>query len=63
MASGVGGLFDVAGDLEETALRQAVDRVNADPTLFPSSRISATIEKVPVGDSFHASKKGAIFHS
>jgi hypothetical protein len=53
-----GGLFHPADDRQEVAFRYAVDRINADRTILPRSRLSAQIERISPQDSFHASKRG-----
>ena len=53
-----GGLFDVTDAEEEVAFRYAVDRVNADRTVLPDTRLTAQIERIPPHDSFYASKQG-----
>ncbi|RZF32680.1 hypothetical protein LSTR_LSTR004108 [Laodelphax striatellus] len=53
----IGGLFHPADDKQEVALRYAVERINADRTILPRSRLLAQIEKIPPQDSFHASKR------
>ncbi|KAG8269527.1 hypothetical protein J6590_105628 [Homalodisca vitripennis] len=53
-----GGLFHPADDKQEVAFRYAVERINADSTVLPRSRLSAQVEKISPQDSFHASKRG-----
>ncbi|XP_039289562.1 glutamate receptor ionotropic, kainate 2 isoform X1 [Nilaparvata lugens] len=53
----IGGLFHPADDKQEVALRYAVERINADRSILPRSRLLAQIEKIPPQDSFHASKR------
>ncbi|XP_049845011.1 glutamate receptor ionotropic, kainate 2 isoform X1 [Schistocerca gregaria] len=53
----IGGLFHPADDRQEVAFRYAVDRLNADRSVLPRSRLSAQIEKISPQDSFHASKR------
>ncbi|GFT15003.1 uncharacterized protein TNCV_4315901 [Trichonephila clavipes] len=55
---GYGGLFDTEDDEQELAFRIAVDRINADTSVLPRSRLVALVEKVGVDDSFRATKKG-----
>lgn len=54
----IGGLFHPADDKQEVAFRYAVEKINADRTILPRSKLSAQIEKMSPQDSFHASKKG-----
>ncbi|XP_014247018.1 glutamate receptor ionotropic, kainate 2-like isoform X3 [Cimex lectularius] len=53
----IGGLFHPADDKQEIAFKYAVERINADRTILPRSRLSAQIEKISPQDSFHASKR------
>ncbi|KAL0275564.1 UNVERIFIED_CONTAM: hypothetical protein PYX00_003378 [Menopon gallinae] len=53
----IGGLFHPTDDNQEVAFRYAVEKINADRTILPRSRLSAQIEKVSPQDSFHASKR------
>ncbi|KAF4521436.1 hypothetical protein B566_EDAN010593 [Ephemera danica] len=53
----IGGLFHPADDRQEVAFRYAVDRINADRSILPRSRLSAQIERISPQDSFHASKR------
>ncbi|XP_046669488.1 glutamate receptor ionotropic, kainate 2 isoform X2 [Homalodisca vitripennis] len=53
----IGGLFHPADDKQEVAFRYAVERINADSTVLPRSRLSAQVEKISPQDSFHASKR------
>nr|CAD7589586.1 unnamed protein product [Timema genevievae] len=55
-----GGLFHPADDRQEVAFRYAVERINADRTILPRSRLSAQIEKISPQDSFHASKRAML---
>lgn len=55
----VGGLFHPADDKQEVAFRYAVERINADNSILPRSRLSAQVEKISPQDSFHASKRGS----
>ena len=52
------GLFDSGSARQAAAFRYAVDRVNADPTLLPHVRLVASIQRIPLLDSFQASKRG-----
>lgn len=52
-----GGLFHPADDNQEIAFRYAVEKINADRSILPRSRLSAQIEKISPQDSFHASKR------
>nr|CAD7453109.1 unnamed protein product [Timema tahoe] len=54
------GLFHPADDRQEVAFRYAVERINADRTILPRSRLSAQIEKISPQDSFHASKRAML---
>ncbi|XP_059485780.1 glutamate receptor ionotropic, kainate 2 isoform X1 [Neocloeon triangulifer] len=53
----IGGLFHPADDRQEVAFKYAVDRINADRTILPRSRLTAQIERISPQDSFHASKR------
>lgn len=53
-----GGLFHPADDKQEIAFRNAVEKINADRSILPRSKLSAQIEKISPQDSFHASKRG-----
>ncbi|GFW48804.1 uncharacterized protein TNCV_4243841 [Trichonephila clavipes] len=53
-----GGLFESGDEDLELAFRYAVDHVNADTNVLPTSRLQAHIERVEKHDSFTASKKG-----
>lgn len=53
----IGGLFHPADDNQEVAFRYAVEKINADRSILPRSRLSAQIEKISPQDSFHASKR------
>ncbi|GBM96311.1 hypothetical protein AVEN_6824-1 [Araneus ventricosus] len=55
-----GGLFDTEDDEQELAFRIAVDKINADTSVLPRSRLVAQVEKVGVDDSFRATKKGTV---
>lgn len=55
-----GGLFHPADDKQEVAFRYAVEKINADRSMLPRSKLSAQIEKMSPQDSFHASKKGKV---
>ena len=52
------GLFDSGSARQAAAFRYAVDRVNADPALLPNVRLVASIQRIPLQDSFQASKRG-----
>lgn len=54
----VGGLFHPADNKQEIAFKYAVERINADRTILPRSKLSAQIERISPLDSFHASKRG-----
>lgn len=53
-----GGLFHPSDDNQELAFRQAVDRINADRSILPRSKLVAQIERISPFDSFHAGKRG-----
>ena len=53
-----GGLFDMSDSDQEIAFRFAVDRVNADRSVLPNTRLTAQIERIPPQDSFYAAKQG-----
>ncbi|XP_065349415.1 glutamate receptor ionotropic, kainate 2 isoform X3 [Cloeon dipterum] len=53
----IGGLFHPADDRQEVAFKYAVDRINADRTILPRSKVTAQIERISPQDSFHASKR------
>jgi glutamate receptor, ionotropic, invertebrate len=53
-----GGLFHPEDDRQEVAFKYAVDRINADRSVLPRSRLTAQIERISPQDSFHASKRG-----
>lgn len=53
-----GGLFHPTDDKQEIAFRYAAEKINANRDILPSSHLSAQIEKIPVQDSFRASKRG-----
>ena len=44
--------------VQEMSFRFAVDRVNADRTVLPDTRLTAQIERIPPQDSFYAAKQG-----
>ncbi|KFM59945.1 Glutamate receptor, ionotropic kainate 2, partial [Stegodyphus mimosarum] len=52
----IGGLFEDFDDDREMAFRYAVDRINADDTVLPNSRLAAKIERLKPQSSFHAAK-------
>ncbi|GFX39882.1 glutamate receptor ionotropic, kainate 3 [Trichonephila clavipes] len=52
----IGGLFENFDDDREMAFRYAVDRINADDSVLPNSRLSAKIERLKPQSSFHAAK-------
>lgn len=52
-----GGLFHPGDDHQEIAFRYAVEKINADRSVLPRSKLSAQIERVSPQDSFHASKR------
>lgn len=51
-----GGLFH-PDDQQEIAFRYAVDKINADRSVLPRSKLLAQIERISPQDSFHASKR------
>ncbi|XP_055710635.1 glutamate receptor ionotropic, kainate 2 isoform X2 [Phlebotomus papatasi] len=53
----IGGLFHPGDDTQEVAFRYAVEKINADRTVLPRSKLSAQVEKINPLDSFHASKR------
>ncbi|BFF90896.1 glutamate receptor ionotropic kainate 2 [Drosophila madeirensis] len=53
----IGGLFHPSDDHQELAFRQAVDRINADRSILPRSKLVAQIERISPFDSFHAGKR------
>ncbi|XP_022249395.1 glutamate receptor ionotropic, kainate 2-like [Limulus polyphemus] len=53
----LGGLFEYGDEVLQTAFRYAIDRVNADHSLLPNTRLSADVEQVEYQDSFQASRK------
>lgn len=53
-----GGLFHTAGDPQEVAFRQAVEKINADRLILPGLKLVPEIEIISPHDSFHASKRG-----
>jgi len=56
-----GGLFHPEDDRQEVAFKYAVDRINADRSILPRSRLTAQIERISPQDSFHASKRGQLY--
>nr|XP_015925655.2 glutamate receptor ionotropic, kainate 2 isoform X3 [Parasteatoda tepidariorum] len=52
----IGGLFESSDDDREMAFRYALDRINADDTILPKSRLKATIQRLKPQSSFHAAK-------
>ncbi|TDG50512.1 hypothetical protein AWZ03_003101 [Drosophila navojoa] len=53
----IGGLFHPSDDHQELAFRQAVERINADRSILPRSKLVAQIERISPFDSFHAGKR------
>jgi ionotropic kainate glutamate receptor 2 len=53
----IGGLFHPGDSNQEIAFRYAVEKINADRTILPRSKLSAQIERILPQDSFHASKR------
>ncbi|CAD7092223.1 unnamed protein product [Hermetia illucens] len=53
----IGGLFHTAGDPQEVAFRQAVEKINADRLILPGLKLVPEIEIISPHDSFHASKR------
>jgi glutamate receptor, ionotropic, invertebrate len=56
-----GGLFDGKDANHELAFRYSVEKVNSNRNILPSSRLVATIERLPGNDSFYSGKKGRLF--
>lgn len=52
-----GGLFHASDSKQEQAFLFAVDRINADKSIIPKSKLSAQVEEITPFDSFHASKR------
>ncbi|XP_037082452.1 glutamate receptor ionotropic, kainate 2-like, partial [Pollicipes pollicipes] len=50
------GLFDSGSERQTAAFRYAVDRINADRNLLPNVRLVASVQRIPLQDSFQASK-------
>ncbi|KAG0414996.1 hypothetical protein HPB47_007839 [Ixodes persulcatus] len=44
---------------QELALRYAIDRINNNNAILPSSRLHLLTKRLPAGDAFHAFKTGA----
>lgn len=57
-----GGLFENFDDDREMAFRYAVDRINADDSMLPNSRLSAKIERLKPQSSFYAAKSGTRYY-
>ncbi|KAK8395880.1 hypothetical protein O3P69_005773 [Scylla paramamosain] len=53
----IGAILDQDGDMQELAMRYAVERVNADPKMLPRSTLQPHIDRQPADDSFQASKR------
>ncbi|XP_054715518.1 glutamate receptor ionotropic, kainate 2-like [Uloborus diversus] len=53
----MGGLFETGDEGLELAFRYAVDHVNADSSVLPTTRLQVIVERVERHDSFTASKK------
>ncbi|XP_045125479.1 glutamate receptor ionotropic, kainate 2-like isoform X1 [Portunus trituberculatus] len=53
----IGAILDKDGDMQELAMRYAVERVNADPKMLPRSTLQTHIDRQPADDSFQASKR------
>lgn len=53
----IGAILDQEDDMQELAMRHAVERVNGDKDMLPRSTLDATIDLQPADDSFHASKR------
>lgn len=53
---------DQRGSSTEQLFKYAVDKINRDPTLLPNTNLVFDIQYVDKGDSWHASKKGIVFH-
>lgn len=43
---------------QELALRYAVDRINNNNAILPSTRVQLLTRRLPAGDNFHVSKAG-----
>lgn len=58
--SSPGGLFHPGDDNQENAFRYSVDKINADKSILPRSKLTAQVEIISPQDSFHASKRGNV---
>ncbi|KAF4527747.1 hypothetical protein B566_EDAN014957 [Ephemera danica] len=53
----IGGLFNPEDDLQEIAFRYAVNRINLDRVLLPTTTLVPMMERVAAYDSFHTAKR------
>ncbi|XP_050695826.1 glutamate receptor ionotropic, kainate 2-like isoform X2 [Eriocheir sinensis] len=53
----IGAVLDAEDDMQEVAMRHAVQRINDDPAVLPVSKLLPYIDIQPADDSFHASKR------
>lgn len=53
----IGGLFEKGEENLEVAFRLALDRINTDTRLLPTTRLVPVVEKLDKSDSFAASRK------
>lgn len=53
-----GGMFSDGEDELEAAFRFAIERINDDPSMLPSSTLIAQVEHVSGHDSYQVSKHG-----
>lgn len=53
----IGGIFNSNDEWQELAFRYAVQNINKDRNILPTSHLKAQIEQMPADDSFHASKR------
>lgn len=54
----IGGLFAADEGQQELVFKFAIDKINSEASLFPSSTLSPVIERIGNNDSFHTDKKG-----
>lgn len=57
----IGALFSPEEVEQETIFKFAVDKINADSSLLPQSKLLPQIERIHPNDSFHADKTGEFF--
>ena len=57
-----GGLFESGDEALELAFKYAIEMVNSDKNILPTTKLVAKVERLEKADSFQASRKGIFLY-